>query len=399
MSYDQFGAVVTPIYETTTFAASDPEELELRFEVLTGKKPKPDGPFNPYVYARFGTPTSDSACRKLVEIEQGARFASLFPSGMGAIYSTVMALVKPGDVVLYTTPIYGCTDDFFRNILKTIGVTCIAVDTTDLAQVEEAILANQMNLRAILLETPCNPKLGHSPIRAISDLAAKYPGTNSMALTIVDNTFLGPVFQSPFLHNADIVVYSATKFLGGHTNLLAGAVLAQDPHIMKQILSYQYTSGSVLSAFSCAKLEQSLETVDLRMEREAGSAIHLAKILSGHSRVRQVFHPSLLQADTSQYDIFHSQCSGTGSVISFEVDGGKQEAYRFIRGAKQGFTDAVSLGGTHSLGIVPYYTTHLVVPDEVKLAAGVTPGLIRLSVGTEPLERLSEAVVHGLKAM
>jgi len=399
MDNDQFGAVVPPVYRTSTFAAPTAQLLEQRFRVLLGLEQPPAEGFSPFIYSRFGTPNSVSVCQALVKLERGAGFASVFPSGMSAIFTTIMALVNPGDVVLYTNPVYGCTDDFFRTILKKFGIMAVPVDTSDMAEVEGAIQEHQMKLRVVFLETPSNPIIRHSPIRAIADLAASYPGCNGNPLVVVDNTFLGPVFQSPFLHGADAVVYSATKFLGGHSDLLGGVALTRDEALMREILSLQYTSGPVFSADACALLERSIETVSLRMGQEAKVASDIAMILQRHPRVTRVMHPSLLAAeDGEQWDVYCAQCTGVGSMIAFLVDGGKEEAYRFID-ALQVFRKAVSLGGTHSLAIVPAFTTHLSVPDEIKAQSGVLPNLARLSIGTEDSDALIRDVKQALDSI
>ena len=391
---DPFGAVVTPTTNTTTFQANSAANLKLRFQWLLGLVPEPEGDHNPFIYGRFDTPSHRSLYKALVALEPGAISAAAFPSGMSAIYTTVKALTKQGDTILYTNPIYGCTDDYFRQYCPRDGVKAVAIDTTNLEVLEAAIVENRQSLRIIFIETPSNPIIKLSSIRKIADLAAKYPGPDGSALIIVDNTFLGPFFQHPFEHGADIIIYSATKFLGGFSSLLGGVVLTKSEMLMRVIRLFQNTTGPVFTPAACTKLEESIQTVDYRMSVETESAVQIANLLASHANVEFVYYPGLLTGE--QTEIYAAQCTGPGSIISFLIKGGEAQAFAFVDRLEIILGNTVSLGGVHSYAIVPASSTHLGVPEKVRLAAGVKPNLIRLSIGKEPIRLLEKDILSAL---
>ncbi|MFA5134508.1 MAG: aminotransferase class I/II-fold pyridoxal phosphate-dependent enzyme [Patescibacteria group bacterium] len=392
---DPYGGIVVPTCTATTYQADSVANLELRFQWLLGLQPMPEEMRDQrFIYSRFETPTHDSLYRALVAMEPGAAEAAVFPSGMSAIFTTIMAIAQQGDTILYTTPEYGCSDEFYRTWCARYGITAVAVDTTDLAAFEQALLEHQFQLRAVFLETPNNPRIGHSPIRQIADLTKKYPGLKGPALIVVDNTFLGPLFQHPFEHGADIVVYSATKFLGGHSCQLGGVALTNSGELMKCIRSLQYTSGPIYTPAACADLEQSIADVFGRMRDEAASAAQIASMLAQHGQVAEVYYSTLLTG--VQAEIYAAQCTGPGSIISLRLKGGAAAAEMFVNSLEVVYGNTVSLGSDHSLAILPARSTHLGVPEDVRIAAGVTPDLVRLSIGLEPVDRLIEDITQSL---
>ncbi len=390
-SYGALQPVAPSLDRASTYAAASAEELELRFQALLGQHPLPDGA-NPFIYSRFGSPNSASLEAALLRYEHGAAAALVLPSGMSAIFTTLFACLKPGDVVLYTNPIYGCTEELLHNILSEWGITAVPVDTSSLPEVEAKLEDYGERVRVILLESPSNPVIKLTDIGSVVELALGIADqSEERPLVIVDNTFLGPFFQQPFAHGADIVVYSATKFLGGHSDILGGVVFTADEARMEPIRFCRSTTGPIMAADVCWLLERSLETLNLRMRHQADVAVGIASILSMHPAVERVFYPGLLNdvADPEQFRIYRKQCTGPGSMISCCLRGGKGAAFRF-QNALRHFRIAVSLGGTHSLIEHPDSTSHAAVPPELKRLAGITPALVRLSVGAEPVDLLGD---------
>lgn len=391
---DQFGAVVPPIYETSTFEAGSARELARRFQILLGNvKPLPSEQV--FMYGRFGTPNSVAVEHDLTQIEDGAVGGLAFASGMSAITTLILSIVKPGQTIIHTNPIYGCTAEFFRNVCSVIGIKTITVDTSDVKKVRQAM--NSCRKGGVLfIETPANPSLMMSPIATLADWAAEQ---RQPLKVVVDNTFLGPCFQKPLiLGNVDYVVYSLTKFIGGHSDLLGGAVLARDPDLLRPVKSMRDILGTILTPTACSLVSRSIETLELRMHCAAENAHHLTHVLAGSKKVKRVLYPELLRQTDPQQAIYQSQCLGPGSIITIYLKGGRRAAWRFID-ALTIFRKAVSLGGTHSLACHPMSTTHAAVSKDDLRAGGVTEGLVRLSVGIENRRALEDAIIEALKAI
>lgn len=392
---DVLDAAVLPIFTTSTFSAPTAQELKRRFEVLTGKR-KPTG-HEHCMYARFGTPNSLAAEAQLVQLERGAQAALLFPSGMSAITKTVVAHTKPGDVILYTVPVYGCTETFFsQECPQELNRRAIPVDTSHLKSVERALRAYRGSVAMVFIETPANPTLRLSDIKAICDLvAARQRGRR--ILTVVDNTFMGPCFQHPLSLGADIAVYSCTKFIGGHSDLTAGAVLTRDPKLIIPIKSKRDVWGPTIAPFTCWQISRSVEELPLRMNAQANGANLVARFLAQHPKVGRVFYPGLMGTPDQDF-IYESQCDSGGSMVSFALrKGGEAACFRLLNRLRV-FTLAVSLGSTESLAVHPRSTTHLAVSPKLLEAAGVTNSLIRLSIGIENPDELIHDLKRALKA-
>lgn len=396
---DAYGSAKAPIVLTSTFPSTAPstaEKQERRFKILAGWI-KPKKGEEEFIYSRFSNPNTRIVESKMTVLEEGAKAALAFPSGMSAITTTILALSKPGQVILYTQPIYGCTEDFFRTICKKFDINAISVDTSKLKKVEQVIQKYKDRAAMLFIETPANPNLRLSDIKALSDLARKYETKKKKIYLVVDNTFLGPVYQKPFLYGADIVVYSATKFIGGHSDLLAGFTLIREKHDYSQIKHYRDDLGPTISPFDCWQITRSLETLDIRMKEQTESAMLIAKFLASHPKVKKVYYPGLLKEGDPQYGTYIKQCLAPGSMISFELKNGtKKMAFRVINSFKI-FVNAVSLGARESLVCNPFSTTHLAVPISVLKASEVTPSLIRLSIGGEDPNDLINDLKQALK--
>ncbi|MBP2017768.1 methionine-gamma-lyase [Symbiobacterium terraclitae] len=358
------GSIATPIYQTSTFAFSSAEQGAARF---AGEEPG-------YIYTRLGNPTVAALEEKLADLE-GAEDAVAFGSGMAAIASTVTALVSAGDHVLFGSPIYGCTFDFLMEVMRRFGVEATPVDTSRTETVAAAI---RPNTRLLLFETPANPTMRLADIRALADLAHGHGIT-----VVVDNTFMSPFLQRPLEHGADIVIHSATKYIGGHGDVVAG--LAAGPaQVMAEIRRTTLKNfGGIISPFDAWLLLRGLKTLHIRMQRHSENALRVARFLEQHPMVMRVYYPGLESAP--HHELARRQMDGFGGIMSFEVMGGIA-AGRALLNAVRLCTVAVSLGDTDTLIQHPASMTHAVVPPEARALAGITDGLIRLSVGLEDPE-------------
>lgn len=379
-------SVKAPLFRTSTFEferAADGAKFFQRAYHLPGDDGQPPG----LVYSRLNNPNTEIIEDKLIAAEAGASHAAVFPSGMSAITTAVLALVPRGGKILYTDPVYGGTYLFFREFCpKRFDLQTMPVDTSDLRAVKRA-LRDHGPFDLVYLETPANPTLTITDIAAVAELARKYSGPRT--LVAVDNTFLGPVFQSPFRLGADVVLYSATKFLGGHSDLIAGVVLTTNELHHAALRDYRTILGATIAPDTSWMLTRSIETLWVRMERQAQKAMKVAEALARHPRVEKVFFPGLLRAsDGPAHRTYKKQCTGPGSVVTFLLaKAGRREAFRFLDAVRIGHL-AVSLGGTESLIEHPRSMTHSDMSPEDLDRAKITENMIRLSVGLESSDDL-----------
>ncbi|MDO7876165.1 cystathionine gamma-synthase family protein [Hymenobacter sp. ASUV-10] len=376
------GAIKPPIFQTSTFVFNSAEEGKAHFELAYGlRQANPDEEMG-LIYSRLNNPSLEILEHRLC-LWDGAEDAASFASGMAAISTTLLALLKPGDVVLHSEPVYGGSDYFLKNVLPKFGITAVgfrphatpAELTAQVAGIEQGRLA------MIFVETPANPTNHLVDLEACAALARQHGSEENPIRLVVDNTFLGPVFQHPLKHGADVVLYSATKFLGGHSDLIAGAALASRP-LMKEIKAMRTFMGTMCDPNTGWMLMRSLETLKLRMERAATSAQVVADWLRRHPLVERTYYLTHLEHNPVQQDIYRRHCLSPGSMISFDIRGGEKEAFRFLNALKL-IKLAVSLGGTESLAEHPATMTHsdISVPEQAEM--GITPQMIRLSIGVE----------------
>ncbi|MEM7201112.1 MAG: aminotransferase class I/II-fold pyridoxal phosphate-dependent enzyme [Planctomycetota bacterium] len=382
------GAVKPPVFLTSTFEFASASEGARFFELAYGLGEAKQGEQLGLIYSRLDNPNLKMFEQRMAawdRTETGAAFAS----GMAAIATTALALLRPGDVVLSTAPVYGGTHYLFEHILRGLSIEVRFVGAGDgaPAAMEQALAeVGPQRVRMLFVETPANPSLVHTDVAAIAALGRRLRDSGSETWTVVDNTLLGPVFQRPAPIGADVVIYSATKFIGGHSDLIAG-VATGGKAVMRRIRDLRSILGTMTTPFNGWLLQRSLETVSVRMRRQAKSARQLAQRLRDHPKVRRTLYPGALTPGTPQHDLWQRQCTGAGSLISFEVEGGREAAYAALDRFEV-FRLAVSLGGTESLVEHPMSMTHADVPPEDNEARGVTPGLIRMSVGLEHLSDL-----------
>lgn len=389
------GAIKPPIFLTSTFVFRSAEEGEAYFRQAYGLEPTPGGQPMGLIYSRLNNPVLEILEDRLKVWERGEAAAS-FASGMAAISTTILALCAPGDVVVYSIPVYGGTDFFFNHILPVYGIRAIPVMAGEgfADRVRELGLEH---VRVLYVETPANPTTLMTDIAAAAALKPALsrpaaPGAAAVAagqtILVVDNTFLGPLWQNALACGADLSVYSATKFIGGHSDLLAGAVVGRQD-LVTHVKTFRTILGTMAEPFTAWLMLRSLETLKIRMEAQAANAEKLARFLAAHPAVGKVLYPGLLPPGSAQHALAARQCSGPGSLMAFEVGDGqdKQAAFRVLNRFRLAHL-AVSLGGTETLVEHPAAMTHADVAEEVKQRCGITAGMIRVSCGIERIDDL-----------
>ncbi len=376
------GSARPAVFRSSTYVFSTPEAAERAFDLMAGRAQRTENEQVDLVYSRFNHPNAEILEEKLVPLERGAQAALVFNSGMAAIMTALFCLLKSGQTVVYTTPIYGGTLQFLRDFLPRWGVRGIAAPAGKGDLLDEAIRSAE-NLGIVLIETPVNPTLVMSDIRrACATVEALKPSEDgSRPLVIIDNTMLGPAFQHPLPLGADLVVYSATKYLAGHSDLLAGVILGKDPALVGKIRRSRSLFGNILQPDECWMLNGRLPTVGLRMNRQSKNAQRIAEALHRHPKIDRVIYPTLFD-DPEQVAIYKAECDFPGGMFSIVLKGGKPAAFNFLRHIAIG-RNAVSLGGVETLACHPNSTTHSGFTQEEFRATGMSEGLVRISVGIE----------------
>lgn len=393
------GAVKPPVFLTSTFVFRSAEEGRDFFDYTAGRREPPAGAGAGLVYSRFNHPNSEIVEDRLAIYEQ-AEACILFSSGMSAIATTLLAHARPGDVVLHSQPLYGGTETLLAKTLAEYGIAAVPfADGVDEAVVraaaDEAARAGRVSV--IMIETPSNPTNTLVDIALMARIADELETRQGRRPVIVcDNTLLGPVFQRPVEHGADISVYSLTKYVGGHSDLIAGAALGSKA-VTRPVKALRGAIGTQLDPHSCWMLGRSLETLALRMEKSNANAALVAAFLRDHPRVGKVHYPPFLPEGSPAARVFSSQCTGAGSTFSFDIEGGEAAAFAFLN-ALQIFKLAVSLGGTESLASHPAAMTHSGVPLPVRNRIGILDTTIRLSIGVEHPDDLIADLTQALAA-
>jgi len=361
------GAVSVPIYQTSTY----------KQEAL--------GKNSGYEYSRTGNPTREAVEKLIADLEGGYRgFA--FASGLAAI-SAVLMLFKRGNKIILSRNVYGGTFRLVDKIFKNFNLEYELVDTSNLEKVKESLNRNQ-NVKAIFIETPTNPLMTITDIAGISEIARK-----NKVMTIVDNTFMTPYLQKPIELGADIVLHSATKYLGGHSDLIAGLLVVNNEELGEKIHFIQNSTGGILSPFDSWLLIRGIKTLSVRMDRHDENTKYIADFLKGNSLIEKIYYPGF---STDDYEIQKSQAKGQGAIISFVLRS-KLDINKFFKGLKL-ITLGESLGGVESLICHPATMTHAAVPYDIRQEIGIEDGLIRLSVGLENKEDLVEDLKNALES-
>lgn len=367
------GPLSTPIYQTSTFEVTDNEE-QLR---VTGTD---------HYYTRYGNPTNTVAEETIAQLE-GVEAALTFSSGMGAVTTTIMALLKSGDHIVAQRDIYGGVNKFLSQWLPKMGIETTFVDTTDYDQHARAI---RQNTKLIHIESPTNPALRVVDFAKIARLAKQ-----NALLTMIDSTFGTPINQRPAEFGIDLVMHSGTKYLGGHSDLICGAVAGRR-ELIEKIWDTRTTLGNCMDPHASWVLVRGLKTLAVRVVRQNENALRVAEFLSEHAKVRSVHYPFL--TSHPQHALARQQMSGGGGMVTFEVEGTGDDARR-VTEAMRLFTLAPSLGGVDSLVSIPVLTSHLMIPASDRAKMGVTEQMVRLSVGIENADDLIEDLEHALEAI
>lgn len=359
------GAVSVPIYQTSTYK-------QIRLGKNTG-----------YEYSRTGNPTREALEKLVAELEHG-RYGLAFASGMAAI-AAVFTLFSTGDKILISKNVYGGTFRILDKIFINFGITYQFVDTGNIKEIEKNLTKE---VKAILVETPTNPLLEVTDIAAVAETAKRHK-----VLTIVDNTFMSPYLQRPLTLGADIVLHSATKYLGGHSDLIAGVVIANDDELAQKLYFIQNSTGGVLAPNDSFLLIRGIKTLGVRMERHQKNAAKIAEWLKAQDWVKNVYYPGL--PDHPGYEIQTRQADGAGGMLSFELQ--KKYDYKLFINNLKIITLAESLGGVESLICQPASMTHASIPPDVRKRIGITDSLLRLSVGIEDYEDLLADITQAAK--
>ena len=379
------GSLKPPIFLTSTFVFPNAAAGKRHFEGVTGKRP---GGAEGLVYSRFNGPNQEILEDRLGVWEE-AEDALAFSSGMSAIATLFLAMVKPGDTIVHSGPLYAATETLIGRVLGKFGVKWLDFPAGATREEIDAVMTEAAtgNVALIYLESPANPTNALVDVEAVAasrDAIFAAGNGGEKPPIAIDNTFLGPLWFQPLKHGADIVVYSLTKYVGGHSDLVAGGVLGSKEHI-NTIRTMRNTIGTITDPNTAWMLLRSLETLELRMSRAGENAAKVCGFLRHHPKVERVAYLGFLEDEPGmerQADIYRRHCTGGGSTFSLYLKGGERESFAFLDALKIAKL-AVSLGGTETLASHPAGMTHLSVPDARKQALGITDNLVRISIGVE----------------
>lgn len=393
------GAVKPPIFQTSTFVFKTAEEGKAFFEVAYGLREKGQDEQLGLIYSRINNPNLEILENRLCLWDK-ADDCAVFESGMSAISTVLMEFLKPGELLVYSSPTYGGTDHFINDFLKRIGVSSVSINAHDskediLAKVKATGKADKVGL--IFIETPSNPTNALIDIAMCKSIADELSHGEQQVKLAVDNTYMGPVWCHPLAHGADLVMYSATKYIGGHSDLIAGAVLGNTQDMIR-VKTLRTFLGNMASPHTCWLLTRSLETLKVRMEQQAKGAQDVANFLMTHNQVDKVVYLGNLDENSAAYKIYKKQYSSPGAMISFEVRGGEKAAFKFLNQLHL-IKLAVSLGSTESLIQHPASMTHAGIAPEEKIKMGITESLVRVSIGVENSEDLINDIAQAFEAI
>ena len=373
---EQFGSLATPLYQTSTFIFDTAKQGANRFA----------GDEQGYIYGRLGNPTVTQLEQRVAAMEN-MEAAAATATGMGAVSGALLANLQAGDHLISSKAVYGCSFALMSHMLTKFGIEVTFVDMTDPSNIEKHI---KENTKVVFLETPINPNLVVLDLAAIGSICKKHK-----ILSIVDNTFLTPVLQQPGQFGIDIVVHSATKYLNGHGDVVAGIICGSQENITDIKLTVLKDIGATMSPHDAWLIMRGIKTLPLRMERHCSNAQAIAEYLESHDKIQHIYYPGLKSHDGYKY--IGTQMKAAGGVIAFEIKGGVDDGERFIN-KMQLFSIAVSLGDAESLIQHPASMTHSPYTQEERLEAGISDSLIRISVGLENVEDLildlKQALAH-----
>jgi len=387
------GSARPAVFRSSTYVFSSPESAERAFAIALGKVRPIDGENVELIYSRLSHPNAEILEDQIVPLERGATSAAVFNSGMAAISTLFLTMCRPGSSVIFTVPVYGGTHHLLYQMLEPYGVRPVPVPAGD-SKALAAAIAEAPDLRLVFIETPANPTL------QMTDIALAVEAANARKprpLVVIDNTFMGPVFQHPIDLGADLCIYSATKYLAGFSDMLGGVAIGKDRRIIDQLRSSRALLGNILQPDECWLLDSRLATVSLRMNKQSKNASRIVAELEKHEMIEHIHYPALV-TDPEQRRIYETQCDWPGGIFSLELRGGKGTAFEFLRRLKI-TKNAVSLGGVESLACHPATTTHSEMTLEQLDSAGVKQNLVRVSVGIEDWRDLLREYTEALDSI
>lgn len=391
------GSAKVPLFQTSTFVFKNAEEGKAHFHIAYGLRKKGENESMSLAYSRINNPNLEIAEDRL-KLWDKADGCALFQSGMAAITTTILELTRPNTLILHSSPLYGGTDHFIEHVLPKYNIKSMYFDsfnTLDSIIEEKEKKYPGMDVSLVYIESPANPTNSLVDIKKSKDLANHYTTTNNKTYVAIDNTFMGPVFSQPMDFGVDVVLYSATKYIGGHSDLVAGAACGTD-EVIGRLKTMRVFMGNMASPFTCWLILRSLETLKIRMEKSAENANKIAEMLDKHPKVSKVHFLGLIDKESAEYKVYKQQYSSNGGMISFDIEGGEKEAFKFLDNLKL-VKLAVSLGGTESLACHPFSMTHADVSLETKNMIGMKESLVRLSIGIEDSDDLINDIKNSLE--
>lgn len=392
------GAIKSPIFQTSTFVFKNAEEGKAFFEVAYGLREKNEGEELGLIYSRINNPDLEILENRLCLWDE-ADDCAVFESGMSAISTVLLEFLRPGDLVVCSSPVYGGTDHFVKKILTQFGVHVLEFSVGEskealVERIQASGLADKLAL--MYIETPANPTNDLVDIAATKEICKHFSTSEREVYLAVDNTYMGPLWQHPLKHGADLVLYSATKYIGGHSDLIAGACLGSF-ELMKRVKTLRTFLGNMAGPNTGWLLMRSLETLKVRMDKQAKNAKHVADFLNNHPKVEKVYYlGNITEADGEQYKVKQKQCLSNGAMISFDVKGGEKEAFKCLNALKL-IKLAVSLGSTESLAEHPASMTHADVDKELRDRLSISDKMIRLSIDVEHHEDIIYDIEQALE--
>lgn len=391
------GAIKCPIFQTSTFVFESAEDGKNFFELAYGLREKKKKEELGLIYSRLNNPDLEILENRL-SLWDHAGDCSVFESGLAAITTAMFEFLRPGDLLLHSGPLYGGTDHFINKVLSQFGINFLEFDSgmnkkEIIKMVRESGFADKLSM--IFIETPANPTNSLIDIKMCSEIAAEFSRRKKVVVA-VDNTYMGPLWQHPLMHGADLVLYSATKYIGGHSDVIAGACLGSK-ELIRRIKALRTFLGNMAGPWTGWLLMRSLETLKVRMECQASNAVKVAAFLQKHPKVEKVYYLGFIPKNTLQYKIYRKQYSSAGAMLSFDIRGGQKTAFRFLNHLKI-IKLAVSLGSTESLAEHPATMTHCDVSTEERQKMSITDKMIRLSVGVENADDLIRDIEQALES-
>ena len=381
------GSLVTPIFNSSTYCFKKAEDGERSFQIAYGLDTKKDNEDPCLIYSRVNNPNMEILEEKMSLIDN-AESSLIFSSGMASISNTCYTFLNPGDIMLFSNPVYGGSEYLFNKLLPQKGIKCIPFPCgssyDEILKYTENIDVSKLKL--IFVETPCNPLIKLTSLKTVNEVKKKL---GNKVITIVDNTFAGPFYLRPLELGCDIVLYSVTKFIGGHSDLIAGSVSGRS-ELLNQIKVTRTIMGSIPDPNTCWLIQRSLYTLKLRMDKQTENAKIIVNNLKYHPKIKKIYYPGL-----EQNDVFDTEYTNSGSIFSFEIFGGKEDAFKILNSCKIFFL-AVSLGGIESLIQHPATMTHSDMTTEQQTECGITNSLIRCSVGLENANDLLDDLLKAL---